>query len=309
MTLTHLQTEADKIMGLKDDLQDLDIKMTEIDQKINHILDVVLNFDDKSPKPIDDQMFEENAEDLENLTDHEEAMPSDTDVHQGSSEEELLTAQKAENPGTIQLTLNCGIELISGSEDACQSTKEFALTECEDCDAEKSREIERLEKECESPDGTVSCSRIVLHHNSDLSDCISQIITVDRKKCVSKTDGNKKPSESATVDYHQDPKNQLTYPESDDGYTKSADKQIPAGYQSNDGYDVDQPKVRTRQGTDYIKRKYNYEKLSCKDERYRNRRHRRYHSYQNEKHIGHVKKYHDDDGLHSSHYKKHHHFE
>ena len=94
------------------------------------------------------------------------------------------------------------------SEDACQSTKEFALTECEDCDAEKTREIERLEKECESPDGTVSCSRIVLHHNSDLSDCISQIITVDRKKCVSKTDGNKKPSESATVNYHGDLKNQ-----------------------------------------------------------------------------------------------------
>ena len=39
---------------------------------------------------------------------------TNTDVHQESSEEELLTAQKAENPGTIQLTLNCGIELISG---------------------------------------------------------------------------------------------------------------------------------------------------------------------------------------------------
>merc|ERR1719365_461239 len=60
---------------------------------------------------------------------------------------------------------------------------------------------------------------------------------------------------------------------------------------------MDQPKVRTRRGTDYVKRKYNHEKLSCKDER-----------YQNKKHIGHVKKYHDDD-LHSSHYKKHHHFE
>ena len=107
--------EADvKIMGLKDDLQDLDFKMTEIDQKINHILDIVLNFDDNSPKLIDDQMFEENAEVLENFTDQEETMPSDTDVHQESDEEELLTAQKAENPGTIQLTLNCGIELISG---------------------------------------------------------------------------------------------------------------------------------------------------------------------------------------------------
>ena len=114
-TLTHLQMEADvKIMGLKDDLQDLDFKMTEIDQKINHILDIVINFDDNSPKPIDDQMFEENGEVLENFTDQEETVPSDTDVHQESSEEELLTAQKGENPGTIQLTLNCGIELISG---------------------------------------------------------------------------------------------------------------------------------------------------------------------------------------------------